>query len=202
LKTGQVGFPTGKFVSPGLPGSLMKLVATAAMREESLFPVTQTLECPGHVIIHRKTFTCQVAHGRLTLTQALGHSCNVFFVQAAQALSPEVFLRYARGFGLADSVAGLAPGLFPDTAGQEPEYYVLGLAKDLQPQALQILRAVALIATRGTVLYLHSAEEPDSSKEPFQLTLSDATWALLEQGMRLACREGTARNLDQDDRLH
>src|SRR5262245_50095520 len=38
LRTGQVGFPTGTSIRPGLPGSLMKLVAAAAIREENLLP--------------------------------------------------------------------------------------------------------------------------------------------------------------------
>jgi cell division protein FtsI/penicillin-binding protein 2 len=201
LKAGQIGFPAGASVEPGPPGSVLKLVSAAAMRDRNVFPANQTFECTGTLALHNKTYSCPVAHGRLTLTQAIAHSCNVFFAQAAEHVSAETVLDYARRFGLDRSVAGYPSGPFPAKPGGEAQSYVLGLCQDLQPQGLQILRMVALIATRGSVPYLHSAESPDPGGEPFRLELSPATWSVLTQGMHLACREGTARDLDPPDRL-
>ena len=201
LRTGQIGFPTGLAVKIGLPGSLMKLVAAAALKEEGLLPSNQTFDCPGSLVVRRKRYTCQKAHGRLDLVQAIGHSCNLFFAQAAEALSPALFIAYARRFGLDKPVAGYDSGPFPASAHTDSRSYVLGLAEDLKPTALQILQLSALIATRGTPPFLHSAEAPQPSAQPIRLDLAQPTWATLDQGMQLACRQGTARQLDPENRL-
>ncbi len=201
LKTGQVGFPTGTAMEPGLPGSLMKLVGAAAIREENLLPAKVTFECSGSIQLHRQTYTCQVAHGRLDFAQAIAQSCNVFFVQASESLAPPLFLAYARKFSLDRPAAGFPSGPFPDIAQGEPQRYVLGLAEELKPQMLQILQMSALIATRGRPPALYDAQEPGASDVAPRLDLSRATWDLLGEGMKMACRLGTARQIDPENKL-
>jgi len=202
LHTGQIGFPTGTDVKSGNPGSLMKVVAAAAIRDRNILPANQTLECSGRIVLHKRTYTCQNAHGVVTLTEALAYSCNVFFAQAAEHLNPALFLDYAARFGLKDQVAGFASGPFPDKPVSDVQSYVLGLAPDLKPQALQLLRMAALVATHGSLPFLHSAEEPDPQGKPFKIELQAPAWSVLNQGMQLACRQGTAKKLDPANRLH
>lgn len=201
LKTGQVGFPTGKNVSSGQPGSIMKLVAAAALSEENLLADNTHLECHGSIVLANQKYQCQHAHGRLTLPEALGQSCNVFFAQAANFLAPPIFMRWVRNFGLDRPIAGFAANHFPNRLLDHSQRYVLGLADDFQLQALQILHLAALIATRGNVMPLHSAEQPPNESAPCTLKLSARTWSVLQDGMRLACREGTAKQLDVQDKL-
>jgi len=203
LRTGQVGFPTGLSMASAPPGSLMKLVAAAALCEEGLINPNETQDCMGHVTLHHQQFNCQFAHGRVNLVEAIGKSCNVFFVKSAQRLSSQMFLKYAARFGLNSSVAGRASGAFP-SEGTEPSFmYVLGLSANFVPTPLQILRMAAYIGNRGTVPLLHSAEEPPApgQTEPV-LTLSDGTWSRLSEGMELACRQGTCRKLDINNEKH
>ncbi len=201
LKTGQIGFPTGIHLSHALPGSLMKLIATAAIKQENLLADNVVLECRGTVNVQGKSYHCQVAHGNLSLVEALGYSCNVFFAQAASKLASDSFCAYARAFGLADSVAGYPSGLFPARPQGSSQHYVLGLAEDMQPQPLQILRLSALIATRGNPPILHSADQMPPSTKAEPIHLNDATWTTLAEGMRLAARKGTAAKLDGEDKL-
>ncbi len=201
LKTGQVGFPSGLNLGSGMPGSTMKLVAAAALHEESLISPNQIYECPGHITLHKQTFNCLHAHGRVNLTHAIAKSCNVFFVLASEKLHTSAFLDYARKFGLDQPVAGRHSGAFPAKANGPSYRYVLGLAEDMQPNALQILRMSAIVATRGDVPFLHSAED-SAAGERFGLQLSDGTWHRLQQGMELACTEGTAQKLDPENKLH
>lgn len=202
LKTGQVGFPTGTNIKPGLPGSLMKLVAAAAIRQENLLPANATFECKGTVVVHKHRYSCQVAHGRLGLVEAVGQSCNVFFAQAAQSLSAGLFLSYARKFALNSPVAGYPSGPFPADAGADSLPYVLGLSDDLQPNALQILQLSALIASRGRPPVLHSAEDPNPQWPAVTLELAKATWDVLAEGMQYSGRLGTASSLDPDNKLN
>jgi cell division protein FtsI/penicillin-binding protein 2 len=201
LKNGNVGFPTGLNLGGGMPGSTMKLVAAAALHEEALISPNQIYECSGEITLHKETFHCQHAHGRVNLTHAIAKSCNVFFVQAAEKLHTTTFLTYARKFGFDLPVARQKNGTFPEAANGPSYRYVLGLAEDMQPNALQILRMSAIVATRGDVPFLHSAEDLHPG-ERFDLALSDGTWHRLQQGMELACTEGTAQKLDPENKLH
>lgn len=202
LKTGQIGFPCGPSVPQGSPGSIMKLVSAAALTDAHLLPQDRKFECRGSIKIKSQKFTCLAPHGSLDLVQALGLSCNVYFAQAAQAMSPKVFLEYAKRFGLDKPVGGFPIGKFPEQGLKESlENYALGLAADLQPSALQIMRIAALVAKEGQIPYLHSAESPDPAAKPFELHLSERTWHVLQQGMQIAARQGTGKNLDPENKM-
>ncbi len=201
LINGNVGFPTGLELGRGMPGSTMKLIAAAALHEEALISPNQIYECSGQITLHKETFHCLHAHGRVNLTHAIAKSCNVFFVQAVEKLHTTTFLEYARKFGMDQPVAGRKSGRFPAHAAGPSYRYVLGLAEDMQPSALQILRMSAIVATMGDVPFLHSAEDPADGNR-FTLQLSEGTWHRLQQGMQLACTEGTAQKLDPENKLH
>jgi len=202
LKTGQVGFPTGTKIIPGLPGSIMKLVATAAIKEEKLLSENVQLECDGSINVGGANYVCQIPHGRLSLVEALAKSCNVFFAQAANSISPQVILHWAGVLGFNHPAAGFSAGQFPLHPSAHSQNYVLVLADDLQVNAMQILQLSGLIATRGNLPVLHSADKPPAAGQSLSVHLSERTWTVLQQGMHLACREGTAKHLDVEDRLH
>ena len=209
LKNGQVGFPTGFHVPCERPGSIMKLVAAAVLLEEGIFNLNQELECTGTHRIGREEVHCQKAHGKIDLVHALGFSCNIFFAKATQRLTTRAFLTQARAFGLATSCAGRPAGPFPDESKHSlPDsslHYVLGLAEDLKPSSLALMRLAALIAVGpgGTLPVLHSAEdfELKSKEAPLKNTLSKNTNDILIKGMRLCARQGTGRKLDEADKL-
>ncbi len=194
LKTGRrLGDDTAP-VPAGRPGSIMKLVAAAALVEDRLISLNERLECRGQIVRHGSRFLCQKAHGSLTLVEALGHSCNVFFVQAAERLAVGRLLAMASCFGLDQPVSGPQGGLFPKTAASsQTPLLVLGLDPALQPTALQMLRLAALIAGHDAAPALPLRHPP---------VLEAATWQVLQSGMRLAVRAGTAKALDPDNRLH
>jgi cell division protein FtsI/penicillin-binding protein 2 len=209
LQNGQVAFPTGMNVPSGQPGSVMKLITAAALRESGCYGGDQKIECRGSVEINKRTYKCLYAHGNVDLVKALGLSCNVFFATAAHAhLRPAAIVEYARRFGLDRPVAGFGPARFPaDQAAARQEHagdaaeYALGLSPEIVPNALQLLRLVALVAMKGNIPALHNAAEDPAAEHPFSLELQDATWQALQEGMRIADREGTAHRLDPKDTL-
>jgi cell division protein FtsI/penicillin-binding protein 2 len=201
LTTGQIGFPTGTTVPHGMPGSIMKLVAAAAIREDNLLSANSKFECVGSVSIRRKKYNCQIAHGSLTMTEAIGLSCNCFFAQAAEALSPKIFMEFARLFRLDQPVADYPILPLPKHLLSESQPYVLGLSEDLQLNALQIMQLAALVGKRGLLPKLHSAEQPGGAAVPLPRALSEGTWSMLQQGMQLAVRLGTAKQLDVENRM-
>ncbi len=203
LKRGQIGFPCGHSVPEGMPGSIMKLVSAAALLDTRVLLPDDKLECRGVYRLHNESYKCLQAHGMVDIVHAIGMSCNVFFAKASQKLSSRALLEYAKKFGLADPVAGFDSGKFPETsASTSSDRYVLGLAPDLEPQALQILRVACLVANEGKLPYLHSAECPDENGKTFELELSKRIFGILKDGMKLAAREGTGKKLDPENKLH
>ncbi len=178
----QNGFP----VPVGMPGSIMKLVAATALLEENLLSPNQTFECRGSLELGGTMYHCQHAHGSLALREALGVSCNLFFAQASEPLSVKRFLQYAERFGLNQHASKSDPFVFPQArpAFSFVQPYVLGLAPDFKPNALQLIRMTRQIALKNI---------PD---------IHSNTWQLLHQGMQLCITQGTASQLDIENKLH
>lgn len=201
LNSGQVGFPTGTVAPAGMPGSIMKLITAAALLEEHAANLDETIECRGSMFVHGKAYTCLAPHGFVSLVKAIGLSCNCYFAKMSSRISPNAILVYARRFGLDAPVAGYPSGKFPQEATRPGEEYALGLTPDLAPNALQLMRLAALVGRRGTAPDFRSPENPDPGDKPFICQLSASTWAPLQQGMRMAAREGTGKKIDVDDKL-
>lgn len=203
LRTGQMGFPTGQVVPAGMPGSVMKLITATALLETHTLKADDKLECRGtYACSSRESVHCLYPHGLVDLPTAIGLSCNVFFAQATKHLSPNALLQYARDFGLDQPVGSFKSGAFPEHPNHPGWQYGLGLCSDLQPTALQLLRVSALVANKGIVPHLHSAEEPDPDGKPYILKLAPGTYTVLRAGMEMACRQGTGKKLDPHNRLH
>lgn len=197
LKTGQMGFPSGQVIGSGMPGSLMKIVAATALLESRVLKSEDKFECRGtYACDSKESVHCLYPHGLVDLQRAIGLSCNIYFAQAVSKLGPSTFLQYAADFGLNKPVGSFTGGQFPAAPKFPTWKYALGLAPDFQPTALQLMRMAALVANRGDVPYMHSAEEPHPDGERFLLKVSDHTFEVLQQGMEIACRQGTGKNLD------
>lgn len=204
LDTGFIGFPTGLEVPHNSGGSILKLVAAAALSETGAINPNQTFECNGHIKVRDRDFSCQYPHGQVNLTEAIGLSCNVYFIHASEKLTSKTFLAFAGKFLLDLPIAGHATAAFPsqEKVSKNSYEYVLGLAADLKPNLLQLMRMSALIARRGDVPFLHSAEEPAYGKARLHVELSEGTWNRLQQGMHLCARQGTAKRLDPENVMH
>lgn len=200
LRTGQIGFPCGHLAPVGMPGSVMKLVTAAALTDAHLMSVDEKFECRGSYKLHNETYKCQFAHGLIDMPHAIGRSCNIYFAHAAQKMSGRTVIDYAARFGLNQAIGDFAVGKFPASAKDTAEKYALGLAEDLQPNALQIMRISGIIANEGKVPFLHSAELSGEGPE-FELVLSSQSWKVLKEGMQIASRQGTGKKLDPENKL-
>ena len=86
------------------PGSTFKLVtAIAAMRNGRVSPSAMIADCEGSIMVGNKRFTCDNGrgqHGVLTISEAIAHSCDVYFYEAGLLTSPELIAAEARRFHL------------------------------------------------------------------------------------------------------
>ena len=91
--------------SPQPCGSTFKLVTAAAGLEAGDIAPGSRIYCPGSLRLGNRTFHCdkRSGHGSLTLEDAIGQSCDVYFWRVAQRIGEEKLTKWAHRFGLGES---------------------------------------------------------------------------------------------------
>ena len=93
------------------PGSLFKIIVTAAALEEGLTRLDESFYCGGYVEVGTRLFRChrfeQGGHGPLTLADSFAESCNPAFIVLAQRLGSAKLVNYAHRLGLGSAILGL-----------------------------------------------------------------------------------------------
>lgn len=90
-----------------MPGSVFKLITASAGLDSGIMTAEQNFYCSGAFTVNEgsslweHTYRCanNETHGLLDMAGALNHSCNLWFIQAAQTLQPSVFYDYIQAFG-------------------------------------------------------------------------------------------------------
>lgn len=105
-----------------VPGSIFKLVTTAAALEELPHITRQQFTCYGEIILGNERITCEMAHGTMDLKEAMMHSCNCAYAAISYQLGRERLLCYANGAEVLkpvcfDGITTAAGGLGPDLLG-------------------------------------------------------------------------------------
>jgi len=86
------------------PGSIYKIVTSAAAIECLPDVRERTFSCSGSITLDGVTITCPKAHGDVSFQQALTVSCNTTFGQLAVELGEETIQTYAKQAGLLERV--------------------------------------------------------------------------------------------------
>ena len=87
------------------PGSIFKIVTTAAALDSVKGIEDMTFTCESVYEIHGGRVTCERAHGKVDLKTALAQSCNCAYAQIAQLVGSEKMAEYAERFGILDSLS-------------------------------------------------------------------------------------------------
>jgi|CXWL01.1.fsa_nt_gi penicillin-binding protein 2 len=101
------------------PGSTFKMMVGIAAKQAGVED-DWAVGCSGGFFYGGRTFHCWRAggHGRVDLHDAIKHSCDVYFYQAALRAGPEKIAAVARQFGLGEhfdvNVPNVRDGLIPD----------------------------------------------------------------------------------------
>ena len=87
------------------PGSIFKIVTTAAAIDcvEGIWDMT--FECDSEYELQGSRVTCESAHGTLDLKSAMARSCNCAYAQIAQKIGSDKLAAYAEQFGITGSVS-------------------------------------------------------------------------------------------------
>lgn len=87
-----------------IPGSIFKIVTTAAALESVPGILDKTFTCTGLYEYGIDKVSCEKAHGTLNLKQALAKSCNCCFGQIANLVGAETLQEYADRFQITEPV--------------------------------------------------------------------------------------------------
>lgn len=89
------------------PGSIFKIVTTAAALEEIPDIENQVFQCRGEYKIGEKTIRCDAgtAHGSQNLKSAFRNSCNCAFAELALQLGGDTLQKYVEKFGLVSEMS-------------------------------------------------------------------------------------------------
>ena len=90
-----------------MPGSVFKLITASAGLDSGIMSTSQTFYCGGSLTVNEGSelweHTYRCANGEVHYEQdmagALNHSCNLWFIQAAETLKPQIFYDYIQAFG-------------------------------------------------------------------------------------------------------
>ena len=83
-----------------IPGSIFKVVTTAAALDCVDDILDKTFTCTGVYEYGIDRVTCERAHGKLTLKEALARSCNCSFAQIAALVGANNLEKYVEQFGV------------------------------------------------------------------------------------------------------
>ena len=100
------GIYLNRFVqSSYIPGSIFKVVTTAAALDCIDDIQQQTFYCSGEVEFGVDRVTCEHAHGTVNLQSALARSCNCAFAEIALQVGAQRMTEYVERFGITGSVS-------------------------------------------------------------------------------------------------
>lgn len=148
-----------------MPGSVFKLITASAGLDSGIMTAEQTFYCNGEFTVNEgsqlweHTYNCanDAAHGLLDMAGALNHSCNLWFIQAAQTLQPTVFYDYIQAFGFTQPTGIDLPNETrwssvydaEEMAEVDTNLYTAAFGQNESITPMQMATAVAAIANGG-----------------------------------------------------
>jgi penicillin-binding protein 2 len=208
------------------PGSVVKTIMSLAALQEKIIDPTMHFVSRGSLVIPNpynpdlpSIFNDWKAHGSVDVSDALAVSSNVFYYIVGggfddiKGLGIERINKYMAAFGLGkpmhDSLFGEASGTVPSIAWKEKNfpgepwrlgdtYYTSIGQYGFQVTTMQLLRAVAAIATNGTLVEPTVLEDGKGYMSEVDI-VDDPWYEEVQAGMRQAVTDGTARALGYPD---
>ncbi len=192
------------------PGSTFKMVSSAAGLEEGVISGSTLLRCSGPYTNITPSPKCWIhpgGHGSLTVTQAIGHSCNNYYYEVgfrlgmmsngsySSELGIETLSMYAQMFGLGEKSGLEIPEREPQISDEDAVRSAIGQGSHIYSVS-QLAKYVTGIANKGTVYDLTLLSkvtdvegnvivdyEPNIYKEITEDEISENTFHLIHRGM-------------------
>ncbi len=198
------------------PGSVFKIIVTAAGLQEGTLTPVDRVHCTGEFHLGAWTFKDwkEGGHGTVDLHRALAQSCNVYYYQAGLKIGGAAMARYASAFGLGQAtgiaLSGEKLGLVPEPklrregksrpwSGGDAVNMSIGQGA-LLVTPMQVARMMAAVANGGVLWkprLVQRIERPergvvwqDSGQVNGYVELSPVVWAFLRAGLWSVVNDG------------
>uniref|UniRef100_UPI003FF14957 penicillin-binding transpeptidase domain-containing protein n=1 Tax=Gemmiger formicilis TaxID=745368 RepID=UPI003FF14957 len=148
-----------------MPGSVFKLITASAGLDSGVMSAEQTFYCGGSLTVNEgselweHTYRCGngEVHYEQDMAGALNHSCNLWFIQAAETLKPQIFYDYIQAFGFTQPTGIDLPNETRWTSVYNAEQmaevdtnlYTAAFGQNESITPMQMATAVAAIANGG-----------------------------------------------------
>ena len=148
-----------------MPGSVFKLITASAGLESGVMSAEQSFYCNGGLTVNEgselweHTYRCAYGgvHYEQDMAGALNHSCNLWFIQAAETLKPQIFYDYIQAFGFTQPTGIDLPNETRWTSVYNAEQmaevdtnlYTAAFGQNESITPMQMATAVAAIANGG-----------------------------------------------------
>ncbi len=208
------------------PGSIVKpYMAIGALNEGVIDQYTNIistgkLEVPNPYNPDNPTFFSDwKAHGAVDARRALAVSSNIYFYVVGggfkdiNGLGITKIESYMRQFGFGSSVTGQISSQYTGTI-PNPEWKAKNFDNDIwrlgdtyftsigqygfQVTPLQVIRAVAALANKGTVINPVIVKDTPVDVVSKVENIKPEIWDIIHEGMRMGVTEGTAKGLNMD----
>lgn len=150
------------------PGSVFKIVTVAAALDAEAIELDQVFEDKGVIEVggQRIYNSDRLAHGRVTITEAMTLSLNTVMAEVSTELGHKVFYAYVQRFGFGRltgvDLSGESEGqlrLPTDATWHESDQGTNAFGQGLTVTPLQMACAAAAVANRGTMMAPHVLKE-------------------------------------------
>lgn len=191
------------------PGSTFKPFTAIAAMEEGIIDKNSKLRCHGSFKFGRRVYRSWKRYGKekVNVSDALMHSCNIFFYKVAAEMDIDVLAKYAKMFGFGSRTGIRLPrevsGLIPTkewklkkngSPWQQGETLSCSIGQSyVLISTLQLANAYAAIATKGKLYKPYVVKEitdvegkvvkkiqPELIRE---IKLNDITWDHIRKGL-------------------
>ena len=139
------------------PGSTFKLIAAAAALDSGNATEKSTYKCTGAIKVGGYYLHCLYTHGKQTLKEAVGNSCNPALAKVALDMGADTFYNYIDMFGFNDITGVDLPGeglsIVQDPAAMsDVDLATTGYGQGIAITPLQILCAVNSLGNKGVLM--------------------------------------------------
>lgn len=139
------------------PGSTFKLIAAASALESGSADKKSTYNCKGYIHVGNYNLRCLGVHGKQTLKEAVGNSCNPALARVALDMGADTFYNYIDLFGFRDKTGIDLPGETnsivknPNGMG-DVDLATTGYGQGIAVTPLQLLCAVNCFGNNGVLM--------------------------------------------------
>ncbi len=139
------------------PGSTFKLITAASALETGNANSKSEYYCNGYIRVGNYNLKCLATHGKQSLKEAVGNSCNPALAQVALDMGADTFYNYIDLFGFNDKTGVDLPGetnsIVKSTEGMgDVDLATTGYGQGIAVTPLQILSAVNALGNGGVLM--------------------------------------------------